>query len=184
MDKKLLLLLLRSRRSTNQGLSLLEVLVATMVVFFTLMGALQGMLYAAIFQVKAERQAQASFWIQQDLEQVKASAATYTDTSGCSGSTIATNFNSSANMPAVIGSNTTPIQNPKKLLGKDYRLARIPTPSDNILRLEYRVGENYVPGSGQTDADSDLIADDTPQKTSIVATLYTEVIPAAALSCP
>jgi type II secretory pathway pseudopilin PulG len=54
---------------------MLEVLVAMMVVFLTFMTSLNGLLYATLFQVKAEKQAQATYWIQQDMERVKSEAA-------------------------------------------------------------------------------------------------------------
>jgi type II secretory pathway pseudopilin PulG len=179
MRLKLILFLCRSRSPVpDSGLSMLEVLVAMMVVFLTFMTSLNGLLYAAMFQVKAERQAQATYWIQQDLEQVKAAAASYTSTSGCP-SSVGTNFNNTANAGSI-----PPISIPTKpLLGKSYRIARAVVVSNNLLQITYRVGENYVAGTGQTDTNGDLIADDQTGKTSIIATLYTEIMPAGALSC-
>jgi type II secretory pathway pseudopilin PulG len=172
MRQKFLLYLCRSRSPVpDSGLSMLEVLVAMMVVFLTFMTSLNGLLYATLFQVKAERQAQATYWIQQDLEQVKAAAANYTTTTGCP-SSVGTNFNSSS-MPAI--SSAT-----KPLLGKTYRIARAVVVSNNLLQITYRVGENYVVGTGQTDTNGDLIAD---AETGILATLYTEIMPTGALSC-
>jgi type II secretory pathway pseudopilin PulG len=176
MRQKFLLCLCRSRSPVpDSGLSMLEVLVAMMVVFLTFMTSLNGLLYAAIFQVKAERQAQATYWIQQDLEQVKAAAASYTSTSGCP-SSVGTNFNNSANTGSIPS-----ISNPTKpLLGKTYRIARKVDVSNNLLQITYTVGENYVVGTGQTDTNGDLIAD---AETGILATLYTEIMPAGALGC-
>lgn len=179
MDKKLLFFLLRSRRSVDTGLSLLEVLVATMVVFFTIMGALNGVLYAAVFQIKAERQAQASFWIQQDLEQVKSLAASTTTppsyastctgspnsccTTTISGTTVTGGFANALRTSSSLPSTTTP----KTFVGKSYtmtRTASVTASNPQVLTLTYSVSN----------------ASDT----SPLATLYTEVIPAAALSCP
>lgn len=213
MDKKLLLLFLRSRRSADTGLSLLEVLVATMVVFFTIMGALNGVLYAAIFQIKAERQAQASFWIQQDLEQVKAIAATLptnnaqctptftTSYAGNLQTTLASNTAITATSPTAVSvtgppagrtqtqivrtsepSTTFTTNTTRAILGREYRLARVTEGYDSspqVLRLTYRVG---LPTDSTS--DTDRIQDDTTNNTSTLATLYTEIIPAAALSCP
>ena len=159
MRLKLILLLCRSPGS-DSGLSMLEVLVAMMVVFLTFMTSLNGLLYAAMFQVKADRQAKAVYWIQQDVENVKAGAANYTTNTGCNTTpkTVGTLFASSASMPAV----SIPSQD---LFGKNYTIDRNPVPSTNILQITYTVRE-------------------TSDSTKVLATLYTEILPAAALSCP
>ena len=159
MRLKLILLLCRSRSpGADSGLSMLEVLVAMMVVFLTFMTSLNGLLYATLFQVKAERQAKAVYWIQQDVENVKSAAANYTTNTGCTTNpkTVGSLF-SSTSMPAVSSSTQT-------LLGKSYTLNRTPTPNVNVLQITYTVRE-------------------TSDSTKVLATLYTEILPAAALSC-
>ena len=159
MGQKFLLFLCRSRSlPPDLGLSMLEVLVAMMVVFLTFMTSLNGLLYAAIFQVKAERQAKATYWIQQDVENVKSAAANYTTNTGCTTNpkTVGSLF-SSTSMPAV----SIPSQT---LLGKSYTIDRTSTPNVNVLQITYRVRE-------------------TSDSTKVLATLYTEILPAAALSC-
>jgi Tfp pilus assembly protein PilV len=156
MRLKLILFLCRSRSPVpDSGLSMLEVLVAMMVVFLTFMTSLNGLLYAAMFQVKADRQAKAVYWIQQDVENVKSAAANYTDPSGCSTSTVGTLFN--ATVPAVSIA-------AQDLFGKNYTINRVPVPSANILQITYTVRE-------------------TSDTSKILATLYTEILPAAALGC-
>ena len=158
MRLKLILFLCRSRSPVpDSGLSMLEVLVAMMVVFLTFMTSLNGLLYAAMFQVKADRQAKAVYWIQQDVENVKSAAANYTTptTNGCTNSTIVADFRDS-DLPAVGTSTQT-------LFGKDYTIFRTPTTSANVLQITYTVRN----------------ASDT----SDLATLYTEILPAAALGC-
>jgi type II secretory pathway pseudopilin PulG len=135
---------------------MLEVLVAMMVVFLTFMTSLNGLLYAAMFQVKADRQAKAVYWIQQDVENVKSAAANYTTNTGCSGSTIGTLFNNTS-VPSI----STPSQD---LFGRNYTIDRTRTPSANVLQITYTVRE-------------------TGDSTKVLATLYTEILPAAALSC-
>ena len=183
MRLKLILLLCRSRSpGSDSGLSMLEVLVAMMVVFLTFMTSVNGLLFAAMFQVKAERQAQATYWIQQDVENVKSLAASastasvYTSLPACGGSTdpykdcckttvsngvviggFANKFNSSLPSPSAS----------KKFLGKDYVMLRgrsISPTSPQVLKITYTVREK-----------------DAPYQT--LATLYTEVMPSAALSC-
>ena len=158
MRQKFLLYLCRSRSPVpDSGLSMLEVLVAMMVVFLTFMTSLNGLLYAAMFQVKADRQAKAVYWIQQDVENVKSAAANYTTptTNGCTNSTIGADFRDS-DLPAVGTSTQT-------LFGKDYTIFRTPTPSANVLQITYTVRNASY--------------------TSDLATLYTEILPAAALGC-
>ncbi len=181
MEKKLLLFFLQ--RSTNKGLSLLEVLVATMVVFLTLMGALQGVLYAAIFQVKAERQALASYWIQQDLENIQSIAASSvpSDNNKCTSAFTTSYAGASTNSlqaltQAVIAGNyvsnsksgtTVTTIGTRSLFNKPYTMTRITSGSDTnpqVLTISYTVNN----------------ANDV----SNLATLYTEIIPSAALSCP
>ena len=134
---------------------MLEVLVAMMVVFLTFMTSLNGLLYATLFQVKAEKQAKAVYWIQQDVENVKSAAANYTDPSGCSTSTVGTLFSATV---TVVTTAT------KDLFGKNYTIVRDPVPSANILQITYRVRE-------------------TSDANNVLATLYTEILPAAALDC-
>ncbi len=53
------------------GFTMVEVLVAILVATAFVMGTLQAMVINAIYQVRAEREAQATFWIQQDMEKIK-----------------------------------------------------------------------------------------------------------------
>ena len=208
-----------------QGFTMLEVLAALMISFAFLMGALNGITMAVWMQVKAERQAQANYWIQQDLERVRSEAAnlpassttspTYTASSACTGNFSAgtsygrllldklgaTATGITTTSPALItitspepGSRQTQIvktdeasttfvtNSTKKFSGKEYRLVRVAEGYDSnpqVLRLTYKVG---IPTDSTSDADR--IQDDTPTNTSIIATLYTEIIPSAAMACP
>lgn len=156
---RLSLFLLTCRR--RRGFSMLEVLVALMAAFFFLMGTMNAMVIAAVMQVKAERQAQGLYWIQQDLESVRAAAATFSGTCGSMGSGLDSSLGTIS--PAT-----------KNLVSKSYVIERTEatsTGSPNVLQLSYRVGENNGSGAIAT----------TPN--AVVATLYTEVLPNAALSC-
>lgn len=75
---KLWLFLLKKSTSKNKGFSLFEVLVSIMVTSAFIVGTLQAMAINAFLQVKAERESQANFWIQEDMEQVQAVAANAT----------------------------------------------------------------------------------------------------------
>ncbi|MDJ0731691.1 MAG: hypothetical protein QNJ33_17040 [Crocosphaera sp.] len=76
MNKLLLTLILhRSKLKNNQGFSLFEVTIAILVSSAFIMGTLQAMAINAVLQIKSERQAQANFVIQQDIEKLQAAAS-------------------------------------------------------------------------------------------------------------
>jgi len=165
MCQKFLLYLCRSRSPVpDSGLSMLEVLVAMMVVFLTFMTSLNGLLYAAMFQVKADRQAKAVYWIQQDLENVRSlAAAQATDSAKCT-AVFGTTTSYAGALEAQVDAITP---GSKTLFGKDYTMTRTTTGSNTnsqILTISYSVGE-------------------TSDSTKVLATLYAEVIPPKALSC-
>ena len=189
MRQKFLLYLCRSRSPfPDSGLSMLEVLVAMMVVFLTFMTSLNGLLYAAMFQVKADRQAKAVYWIQQDVERVKSLAASaststiYTSPpsgiTACSGTGNAntcfagvTTYNNGfarrleGNLDGS-SSGTNITVGTQEFFGKSYQMIRNATGTNTnpqVLTITYTVRE----------------ADDT---TKVLATLYTEILPAAALN--
>jgi prepilin-type N-terminal cleavage/methylation domain-containing protein len=209
--------LLRTSTFPNQGFTMLEVLAALMISFAFLMGALNGITMAVWMQVKAERQAQAGYWIQQDLERVRSEAANLTTSSissACTGNfststsygyllldALAMNTNLTTTSPAITSITTSPVgkqqtqivktgeasttfvtNSTKKFSGKEYRLVRVAEGYDSnpqLLRLTYKVG---IPTDSTS--DTDRVQNDTPTNTSIIATLYTEIIPSAAMACP
>jgi Tfp pilus assembly protein PilV len=170
----------------SQGFTMLEVLAAMMIAFAFLMGTLNAMLAATMMQVKAERQAQATYWIQQDLENIQAQAgAQLPDPNKCT-SVFSTSYagslntsNASTGIPVVkfesTDANATYTTGTNSLVatavatsitGKSYTMTRTTGGSNTnpqILTITYTV---------QNASDPDAIA-----------TLYTEVIPPKALSC-
>lgn len=73
--QRLIQILFQTKAKHNEGFTLFEVLVAILASSAFLMGTLQAMTINAVLQVRAEREAQASFWIQEDLEQAQAIAS-------------------------------------------------------------------------------------------------------------
>jgi len=61
--------------SSESGFSMLEVIVAILTITAFLTGTLQLMAFTALYKVRATRQTQANFWIQEDFENVKALAS-------------------------------------------------------------------------------------------------------------
>jgi prepilin-type N-terminal cleavage/methylation domain-containing protein len=173
----------------NQGFTMLEVLAALMISFAFLMGALNGITMAVWMQVKAERQAQAGYWIQQTLEGDRSQAANLSlfspSQTQCNSATF------SGGTGELLQNALTPTNAnlaPKTFLGKTYRIARdfstnasANPATPKILRVTYTVGEDYASSStsGKTDTNSDGIVD-----SQIVTSLYTEITPAPAMACP
>ncbi|MBJ7898931.1 MAG: type II secretion system protein [Cyanobacteria bacterium RI_101] len=159
-----LFLLTRRRR---QGFSMLEVLVALFAAFFFLMGTMNAMVVAAVMQVKAERQAQGLYLIQQDLEAIRARAAdpSLGATTMCTASTFSAGYGGALKTVVDAISKPTP-QGLLSLPNKVYTLTRTTGGSDtnpSILTLSYTVSH--------------------PNDSEPIATLYTEVLPNVALSC-
>lgn len=71
---KVWLMFLARQSARDRGFTMMEVLVAILAATAFLLGTLQAVAINAVLQVRAERQVQASFWIQEDLERVKAAA--------------------------------------------------------------------------------------------------------------
>lgn len=59
----------------NQGFTLVEVLVAILITTLFIGVTMQAMVFAAVFKVKAQEYAEATNWIQEDLENVKYQAS-------------------------------------------------------------------------------------------------------------
>jgi hypothetical protein len=173
-----------------------EVLVALMMSFLFLTGTLNAMVVSAIFQVKAERQAQASYWIQEDLEQVRAVASRYTDTSGCS-SGVGTAFNNADNDNDdndTQGTYTDTNADNDTEPSNDGFLSVLSSSIREIVGADYtlnRVASVPVLPDGSLDTTSDIstltysVTRTVNGQTETLAELYTEVLPAAATSsCP
>lgn len=150
-----------------KGLTMLEVLVAMLIAFAFLTATLNAMVISAAMQVKAERQAQGTYWIQQNLETIQAQAgAQATDATKCT-SAFSTSYagalqNTLTSSTATSATTTTT----RTLLGRTYTMTRTTGGSNTnpqILTVNYTVSN----------------ADDP----TTLASLYTEIIPPKALAC-
>lgn len=65
------MLRLKRLKLAEQGFTLIEVLVAILVTTLFISIAMQAIVFAAVFKVKAQEYAEATSWIQEDLENVK-----------------------------------------------------------------------------------------------------------------
>lgn len=150
----------------EQGFTLTEVLVASLVIVPVFVAtAMQAVVIAAAMKVQAKKYAEATTWIQEDIESVR-----YRATEGPFPNQLpydSTKCNSygnylQGNLPEVSDSGS------KIIAGKNFTLSRSANPNGNVLQLTYAVTPQ-----GDIDDDPDSIA-----------TLYTEVIPDAAFKCP
>lgn len=166
----------------EQGFTLAEVLIAILIASLFVAAAMQAMVVATVFKVRAQEYSEATNWIQQDLEVVKNQASQYnaganhdarcvattpetgyadglSDTLSSTGETLVEDANS--------GTDTANLTKPFRS-GKEFQLTRTITPVStapyNILRVNYDVS----PTSGG----------------SSIATTHTEVIPDASFQCP
>jgi hypothetical protein len=169
---------------------MLEVIIAILTITAFLTGTLQLMAVNALYKVRAERQAKANFWIQEDFEYVKALASSldvksspdYVSTDVCTGTEgYATALRRQlTNTPLP----TTPIPtetlvDTRPIVGtKDYSLYRTfdinnQSANPHRLRIDYRVQL----ATGQ-------IADDYRNQENVIAKSSVEVIPDASFKCP
>jgi Tfp pilus assembly protein PilV len=168
---------------------MLEVLIAILVITFFLAGTLQLMAVNTLYKLLSKQQANASLWIQEDVEEVRAMAATLTRNDAlCKPTSIidspANNYASALrsaiqSSTALPGSTTKPLLSPN---GKPYRMNRLyrnPTTTvsePNLLKITWQVVD--------TEADAGTDRDINRTGNGVVATFYTEITPAASFQCP
>jgi hypothetical protein len=164
---------------------MLEVIIAILTIAAFSTGTLQLMAFTALYKVRAERQAQANFWIQEDFEDVKYLASTLDDSSSYVSPDVCTQGYATALRRQLTATPppTTPIPTEKlvatrTIVGKNYSLFRtfnITNQSANPhrLRIDYRVQL----ATGQ-------IADDYRNQENVIARSSVEVIPDASFKCP
>lgn len=169
-------LFVKNRISKAQGFTMLEVLAGIMMTAAFVAASLQLITVNAMFKVKAEREAQALFWIQENKEEIRATASSipYLEANCPNGS-----GDSYAEVlwEQLEGDVTTAkwySQTQRKILGKDYQLQRrysIDNNNSNVLKIEFVVVD--------TETEKPIIGKDVNQALSI-----DEVIPEAAYACP
>lgn len=145
----------------EQGFTLTEVLVAILITTVFVATAMQAIVIAAVMKAKARQYAEATTWIQQDLESVK-----YRATEGPSPNQLPYDSSKCDSYGTYLQENLPTLSDDgsKTISGKSFTLSRSTTPNSNVLQLTYTV---------------------TPQGGSdSIANLYTEVIPDAAFKCP
>jgi len=175
---------------------MLEVIIAILTITAFLTGTLQLMAVNALYKVRAERQAKANFWIQEDFESVKALASSldvksspdYVSTDVCTGTegyatalrrqlTATPLPNTSIPTEQLVVVETPKKENFKNFVGKNYSLYRTfditgQSANPHRLSINYRVEA--------TDKNSK----DYPNQENVIAESSVEVIPDASFKCP
>jgi hypothetical protein len=163
---------------------MLEVIIAILTIAAFLTVTLELMAFTALYKVRAERQAQANFWIQEDFEDVKYLASTLDDSSSYVSPDVCTQGYATALRRQLTATPlTTPIPTEKlvatrTIVGKNYSLFRtfnITNQSANPHRL--RIDYQVQLATGQ-------IADDYRNQENVIARSSVEVIPDASFKCP
>jgi prepilin-type N-terminal cleavage/methylation domain-containing protein len=154
----------------EQGFTLIEVIVAVLILTGFIFVGMQLLVSSVAFKVSAREKAVATTWIEEDLESVKFRASQYTDSSRCNPGTViaagyAQGFRDATSSANGLGGSFTPVN--KIIFGENFQLTRVANPRNvapyNILEIQYRV---------------------TSAASVTVAALNTEIIPNAALQCP
>jgi Tfp pilus assembly protein PilV len=189
-----LIRLTAKKTRTDQGFSMLEVLVASLIAFGFLMGSLQAIVLAVALRVEAQEKQIASQLIQKEIENINREATILdqngtnydVQTSKCLASaysngyaqalwnayTASTSYQATPTQKLLIGTGSSGEDQGKELglISIDqYASSKIP---HKTLRIRYEVRE-WDDSTSTFDLSSDPIAED-----------YIEVIPNAALQCP
>jgi Tfp pilus assembly protein PilV len=171
---------------------MLEVIIAILTITAFLTGTLQLMAVNALYKGRAERQAKANFWIQEDFEDVKAKASSLDVNSSPANPNVTkdvcTNIDQGyatalrrqlTNTP--LPTTTIPTEQlvaTREIVGKEYSLHRTfnitkQSANPHRLRIDYQVQL----AKGQT-------ANDYRNQENVIARSSVEVIPDASFECP
>jgi len=125
---------------SNQGFTLVEVLVAILITTLFISVAMQGIVIAALFKAKAQESNEATTWIQEDLENVKYNAATFKYTS------LTANANSGASEITVASADDFAV-NDRLQVGTDTGIYRITGKSGTTLNITPNLGTTQSQGA-------------------------------------
>jgi len=170
---------------------MLEVIIAILTITAFLTGTLQLMAVNALYKVRAERQARANFWIQEDFESVKALASSL-------------DVNSSPANPNVSKDVCTGTEGYatalRRQLTETILTTTLPTSTDQEVATRTIVGKEYTlyrtfEITGQSANPHRLLIDyrveatdkttkDYPNQEDVIAKSSVEVVPDESFKCP
>lgn len=159
---------IHNQHKSEAGFTLIEVIVAALMVFFFVAGAMQALALSVAIRVQAQERQRADQLIQEDVEQIRLVAENMSKNhslctaNGYSGG-YAEALTSEADFPAN-GATKYLIEGNTK--SRQYQLDRTvnPASTNTVLKLNYEVKE--------------------VGETRVIATDYIEVIPNEAIQCP
>jgi prepilin-type N-terminal cleavage/methylation domain-containing protein len=156
-------------QNQRQGFTLVEVLVGILVMAAFTGTAMQAIVSATAFKVKAEELSEATVWIQEDLELVRYQASKVAEnTAKCSASAPDSGYAKQLQDDINPLSDITVTQKKSAMGARPYTLTRSVAPSSvqpfDVLKLNYTVTRK--------------------DETTPIAQLYSEIVPDKFLSCP
>jgi Tfp pilus assembly protein PilV len=168
---------------------MLEVIIAILTITAFLTGTLQLMAVNALYKVRAERQAKANFWIQEDFEYVKALASSldvtsspdYVKTDVCTGTegyaTALRRQLTETILTTTLPTSTDQEVATRTIVGKEYTLYRTfeitgQAANPHRLLIDYRVEA------------TDKTTKDYPNQEDVIAKSSVEVVPDESFKCP
>jgi len=183
------------------GFTMIEVLLAILTVTLFLTGTLQLIAINTFYKMKNKQEAQASFWIQEDLEEVRSLATDTNLTASCYPTTVEDTYANALRL-AILSRDTNPNNllpgsSPRALLvsnttqspnAKMYGMVRElsidfddgnPSTIDRptVLKINYKV-EDINARRNSLSRNQDINTKDP-----VIATQYAEVIPNASFEC-
>ena len=156
----------------ESGFSLIELLVATLVVTFFFILALEAMVLATLGQIRAREDAQATLEIQENLESVRAFAASYEPNPA--------NF---LDLCANVGG----VSLADDMLTQIQANSALDVPSSVTLTASnksYSFQRNFTTSNTEPNLVSVRYEIDDGSNSRVLAELFTEVIPDVAVDCP
>lgn len=154
--------------NTNDGFTLIEVLAGMIMATIFVLITSQAIAISAVFRVRAQREAEAVNWIQENLEDVKYVALLNLPGAQCKPTTTVNGYAQALINQINTSTSDASFSSPRALLNKSYTMRRTVSVSPNstffrLMTVSYAVVN--------------------PDGGAVIADLYTEVIPDAALQC-
>ncbi len=176
MNLQLLHFLTRFDRKpkTNQGFSLVEVMVGMLLLFGFVAAAMQTLVASAAIKVKAQERSEATAWIQQDIEMIRYQASQLPANTALCGATSATAGYADALRDVIAGAsasttNTTATSKTSALGNRPYTVNRTINLKNASPYVVMEVSYNVPSPSNASQSLSQM---------------YAEVIPDKAFQCP
>lgn len=155
----------------ESGFTLMEVIVAALMVFLFVIGSMQALALSVAIRIKAQERQRADQLIQEDIEQIRLVAENMdVNHSLCSATTYSDGY-----AKALADDSDFPANNAKKRLIEDVNTSP-----------QYEIERTIITGSGGSTSTTLKLSYEVKEvgKSKVITTDYFEVIPNAAIQCP